>query len=188
MTPSVSTPISRRRHFVPFRPGEEVLDGDGFVAMRAGTAETDPGHEDAAVLATLFADLALAALGALVNGDRPARLASRQGRLLEPGLMPATKTGLATGIVAVAPAAGAELGPAGEAGSRNAIVTRRGHGSGRLGLGGSGPLLGQAQRGGVLGGVVGDLVDPAAVDDTHPGPGQDAHSVGMVTSPLDRRR
>src|SRR4030095_765746 len=32
----------------------------------------------------------------------------------------------------------------------------------------------------VLGGVVGDLVDPAAPDDADPRAGQDAHGVGMI--------
>ena len=58
MTPSVSTPFLGRTHFSLFCVGNEVVDGDRFVAVRAGAAEPDAGHEYAAVVAALVGDLA----------------------------------------------------------------------------------------------------------------------------------
>lgn len=46
-----------------------------------------------------------------------------------------------------------------------------------------GPMFSEADRGPVLGGVVGHQVDAAAADDSDPGPGQDAHRMGTVAAP-----
>src|SRR5439155_19880991 len=98
MTPSVSTPVSGRRHLSPFDSGKKIVDGDRFVAVGARSTHADPGHEDAAVVAPLVANLALATLRAFVDGGRPARLARGQGRRLQAGLVAATEAGLAAGV------------------------------------------------------------------------------------------
>ncbi len=55
--------------------GEEVGEGDRFVAVRAGGAVVDTGHEGVAVPTALFAELVFAAVGALVDREGPAGLA-----------------------------------------------------------------------------------------------------------------
>src|SRR6266851_1012837 len=95
-----------------------------------------------------------------------------------PGCLPA-------GVCAVAaPAGPGERGAADGAGRGRVvtgIVTLRGH---------SGGLLAGVQLpgGSVPGWVVGDAVEPAAVDDADPGAGQDADGVRVVLAAGDRAR
>lgn len=61
---------------------EQVGDGDGFAAVRAGAAGAEAGGEGAAVFAALLAVEALAAFGAFVDGELAAGPGGRDG---EPG-------------------------------------------------------------------------------------------------------
>ena len=62
--------------------------------------------------------------------------------------------------------------------ARSAAMNRAGHRS-SCGLGGA-LLVQEALEGGVLGGVVGGAVLPAAPDEVEPGAGEDAHGVRVV--------
>lgn len=63
--------------------------------MWTRTAHTDPTGEGAAVLATLFAQESLSAVGALVDGDLPAEPGGRHGNRWVVLLVPAAERGLA---------------------------------------------------------------------------------------------
>jgi hypothetical protein len=53
---------------------DEVVDGDGLVAVGAGAAGSDAVAEGSAVVAALLAEVACLAVGALVDGGFPGRL------------------------------------------------------------------------------------------------------------------
>ena|SRR6516225_4989157 len=103
---------------------EQVGDGDGFAAVRAGPAGAEAGGEDAAVGAALLAVEALPAAGAFVDGELAPGPGSRDWRAGCRVLVAAPPGGLAAGGGAVAlPPGGGEGGLADRAGDRRGIVS-----------------------------------------------------------------
>lgn len=84
---------------------DQVGDGHRLVAVGAGSAEADAGAEDAAVGAALLAEVALAALGALVDASGPHPAGRRRGRLGHLRGPPAAVGPGAAALGAVAPPA-----------------------------------------------------------------------------------
>src|SRR2546421_1742536 len=85
---------------------EEVVDGDGLVAVRAWAADADAAGEDAAGWAALLAEEAFVAAGALVDGEVPPGPGGWDGDGGAGLLVAAPERGLAAGGTAVGLAAG----------------------------------------------------------------------------------
>ena len=108
---------------------EEFVDGDGLVAARAQTADSEAAHEGAAVVAALLTESAVVAVGAFVDGVGPAGLlGGEDDGIGGVGLVAAPVGCDAAGVAAVAAFADRlERGGADRARDRYWIVTRRAH-------------------------------------------------------------
>ena len=105
----------------------EFVVGDGFVAAGAVPADSESGHEGAAVGAALLAELSGVAVGALVDGEGAALPGWRHDRCGGGvGLVAATPQGLAAGVGACEACSSRwERGVTHSAGCRYVTVTRR---------------------------------------------------------------
>jgi len=80
---------------------KEICDRDRLLAMWTRAAHTDPTGKGAAVIAALFAQESLSAVGALVDGDLSAGPGGRHSDRWAGVLVPAAERGLAADRAAV---------------------------------------------------------------------------------------
>ena len=80
---------------------KEICDRDRLLAMWTRAAHTDPTGKSAAVIAALFAQESLSAVGALVDGDLSAGPGGRHSDRWAGVLVPAAERGLAADRAAV---------------------------------------------------------------------------------------
>ena len=103
---------------------EDLSNGDGFVARRAGAADPDALHEGGALVAALLAECSGPAVAALVDGDGPAGPVGGDDHGPFLSVSPAAVGGSSAGVGAEASSsAGGERLLADRAADRDAIVT-----------------------------------------------------------------